>query len=53
MQHAKHTAAPVRVRLTDRAGRVLGFLFLPPTVRLAELEGTLRTIGAAHLEVLQ
>lgn len=39
------------VRLLDRAGAVLGWLTLPRTARLADLE-QLRKFGAYRLEVV-
>lgn len=39
------------VRLIDSTGHVLGWLLLPASVRIADLEH-LRALGAARLEVL-
>lgn len=43
----------IRVRLTNAAGAMIGFLILPASVRLSDLEQQLRLIGARHMEVLQ
>ncbi len=43
----------IRVRLTNAAGAMIGFLILPASARLSDLESHLRLLGAAHLEVLQ
>lgn len=39
------------IRLLDRAGAILGWLTLPHTARLADLE-QLRNLGAHRLEVV-
>lgn len=40
------------IKLIDRAGAVLGWLNLPASVRLLDLE-SLRALGAVRVEVLQ
>lgn len=47
MQHRN----PIKIRMTDAAGFVLGVLLLPASARIADLN-TLRALGAARLEVL-
>ena len=43
----------IRVRLTNAAGAMIGFLILPASARLSDLENQLRLLGAHHMEVLQ
>lgn len=47
MQHSN----PIKLRITDAAGFVLGVLLLPASARIADLNA-LRLLGAVRLEVL-
>lgn len=42
----------IQLRLTDRLGQMIGFLMLPRSARLVEIEPQLRALGACHVEVL-